>query len=194
MTKPDIDPPQFGVELASERATAPHAEPEANADSSVAVVSPPSVSGSLVGPGVQLLGVLLWSYVVVGQYVVRAGFPEALGATVVLAVYAACWYRLVTHRRLGPALWTIGPGLVGAGATVVVVGLVATLLPSGTREAELVTIALWVFSSFAYLVGRVLGDTPQRSPSKRQRALRIVQWGAIGVATVIALIASVERL
>lgn len=157
------------------------------------------------GPVLQLLGVTLWSYVVMGQLVTSyapGGRSLLLGegtAVLFLLVASVVAWLLAVRRSLvaSPA-----PGTGGRVARALIVGMLASMSwctvtagaavagKSAAKNADgTITVMLLVVSIAAFLYGRRLSPGPDVQPTQRARAFRRLLWTGAGLLTLVALVA-----
>lgn len=158
------------------------------------------------GPVLQLLGVTLWSYVVMGQLVTSYApgnrsllLGEGTAVLFVLVASVVAW--LVAVRRslvAAPA-----PGTGGRVARAIVVGTLASMSwctvtagaavagKSAAKNADgTITVMLLVVSIAAFVYGRRLSPRLDDShPSQRSRVVARVLWSGAALLTLVALIA-----
>jgi hypothetical protein len=157
------------------------------------------------GPVLQLLGVTLWSYVVMGQLVTtyapgRHSLLVGEGAAVLFVLVASFVAWLVTVRRSLVA--SPAPGTGGRVARAVVVGMLASMSwctvtagaavagKSAAKNADgTITVMLLVVSIAALVYGRRLSPAPDAQPSQRARVVGRVLWTGAALLTLVALIA-----
>jgi hypothetical protein len=158
------------------------------------------------GPVLQLLGVTLWSYVVMGQLATSYApgrhsllLGEGTAALFVLVASVVGW--LVAVRR--SLLASPAPGTSGRVARAVVVGMLASMSwctvtagaavagKSAAKNADgAITVMLLVVSIAAFLYGRRLSPRLDDSPpSQRARVVARVLWSGAAFLTLVALIA-----
>lgn len=157
------------------------------------------------GPVLQLLGVTLWSYVVMGQLVTSYApgrhsllLGEGTAVLFVLVASIAAWLFSVRRSLVAaPA-----PGTSGRVARALVVGVLASTSwctvtagaaiagNSAAKNADgTITVLLLVASIAAFLYGRRLSPSPDGQPTPRARAFRRVLWTGGALLTMLALIA-----
>jgi hypothetical protein len=157
------------------------------------------------GPVLQLLGVTLWSYVVMGQLVTtyapgKHSLLMGEGTAVLFVLVASFVAWLVAVRRslvAAPA-----PGTGGRVARAVIVGMLASMSwctvgagaavagKSAAKNADgTITVMLLVVSIAALVYGRRLSPAPDSQPTQRARVVGRVVWTGAAVLTLIALIA-----
>jgi hypothetical protein len=157
------------------------------------------------GPVLQLLGVALWSFIVMGQLATTYApgkhsllLGEGTAVLFVLVASIAAWL-LVVRRSLvvSPAA-----GMGGRVARAVVVGLLASMSwctvtvgataagKSAAKNADgTITVMLLVIAIAALLYGRRLSPAPDDSPTQRARVVGRVLWTGAALLTLVALIA-----
>jgi hypothetical protein len=145
----------------------------------------------LLGPALWIFGAVLWAYVVAGELSVRtdSALVEALGAVAVLATLGANGYAAM---QCGPhgRKWELRilPGVIAVALWVLVLGVLTRVSGAPTRsEVEGITVALWIVSFVAFLLGRYLTGPSRRSLAPRGRFGRIVLWTISALVTLIAL-------
>jgi hypothetical protein len=157
------------------------------------------------GPVLQLLGVALWSYVVMGQLVTTyAPGKHALllgeGTAVLFVLVASFVAWLVAVRRSLVAAPASGTG--GRVARAVIVGMLASMScctvtagaavagKSAAKNADgTITVMLLVLSIAAFLYGRRLSPRPDAQQTQRSRVVGRVLWTGAALLTLVALIA-----
>jgi hypothetical protein len=157
------------------------------------------------GPVLQLLGVTLWSYVVMGQLATTyaPGKHSLLlgeGTAVLFVLVASFVAWLVAVRRSLVA--SPAPGTSGRVARAVVVGMLASMSwctvtagasvagKSAAKNADgTITVMLLVVSIAAILYGRRLSPAPGGEPTQRARVFRRVLWTGATLLTLVGLIA-----
>lgn len=146
----------------------------------------------LLGTSLWLFGALLWTYVVLGEWVVKASFPEPLAILIVIGVFAGSWY--VSAKAPSHALRThpILPGIIAFVSWAILLLLVSTLLGTHrTNEVAYLTVFLWVVGALSFWYGRrLLGDAKPSSAMVRKWTR--VAWGVVGIGTAVALILAVR--
>ncbi len=151
----------------------------------------------LLGPSLWIFGALLWAYVVAGEFVVVADFPELIAILGVLLVYATSWFMAVQGKRSeeldGP--WALAPGVLALalwGFTLVCV--TAAFGSSSRSDIEAVTIGLWLLGAGVYFLGRRLTG-PSKAPRSLSARVRTAgAWLVSGLATIAALVSAITRL
>jgi hypothetical protein len=153
----------------------------------------------------QLLGVTLWSYVVMGQLVTTYGpgkhsllLGEGTAVFFVLVASFVAW--LVAVRRSLVASPTSGTG--GRVARAVIVGMLASMSwctvtagvavagKSAAKNADgTITVMLLVVSIAALVYGRRLSPAPDAQPTQRARVVGRVLWTGAALLTLVALVA-----
>jgi hypothetical protein len=167
----------------------------------------PRASSALTvwGPVLQVLGVTLWSYVVMGQLVTSyaPGKHSLLlgeGTAVLFVLVASFVAWLVAVRR---SLGAAPASDIGARvARAVVVGMLASMSwctltagaavagKSAAKNADgAITVMLLVVSIAALLYGRRLSPAPDAPPTQRARVVARALWTGAAVLTLVALIA-----
>ncbi len=168
---------------------------QTNGDTLALTAPSPTRGTAFTGATLWTFGALLWTYVVVGKFVLEARFPESLGALVVLGAYVWAWYRSSGHHRGRSELMFFGPGAAGLVLMLVVLALASSVLGSNHRkEIEAVRVGLWTLGLISYFIGRNLAATPRKAPTKLRRAAQVAIWSVVGLATIAALVATVSRL
>lgn len=147
-----------------------------------------------LGPALWMAGVLLWAYVVVGRLIVSHGFPEGVGAIIVLMSFAtAAYFSLEQSRVVDPpepggarariaqaVLLAIGLFLGGV-ALAIMVGLT-----SHDDLDEPLTYVLLLFSLAGIIFGkRATSDKSVRRDLQR-RALSAFLWLGGALVTLLA--------
>ena len=147
----------------------------------------------LLGPSLWVAGASLWAYVVMGELVVEARFPETLAVAVVFGAYAVAWLRSV--RGAGSVALAFAPGIAGPLLCGALVLLTMMLAGSSRRsDVETVTVGLWLIGAATYFVGRRVTALPRPEPSRLRRGGTIAVWLVSGLTTALALVAALERV
>jgi hypothetical protein len=146
----------------------------------------PAPRRSVFGPTVWICGALIWSYVVLGQLVIEANFPEALAWLIVAGVFAGVWSR----AQRGGSLWrTWAPGMLAALLFLFEVGLTSSFLGTSRRSvAAAVGLALCLFGIAQFFVGRSLTAAPALELHRNQRIALIVTWVIVAGSSGIVLL------
>jgi hypothetical protein len=157
------------------------------------------------GPMLQLLGVTLWSYVVMGQLVTtyapgKHSMLMGEGTAVLFVLVASFVAWLVAVRRSLVA--SPAPGTGGRVARAVIVGMLASMSwctvtagaamagKSAAKNADgTITVMLLVVSIAALVYGRRLSPAPDTQPTQRARVIGRVLWTGAAFLTLVALIA-----
>ena len=157
------------------------------------------------GPMLQLLGVTLWSYVVMGQLVTtyapgKHSLLMSEGTAVLFVLVASFVAWLVAVRRSLAA--SPAPGAGGRVARAVIVGMLASMSwctvtagaamagKSAAKNADgSITVMLLVVSIAAIVYGRRLSPAPDAQPTQRGRVIGRVLWTGAALLTLVALIA-----
>jgi hypothetical protein len=157
------------------------------------------------GPMLQLLGVTLWAYVVMGQLVTTyaPGKHSLLlgeGTAVLFVLVASVVTWLVAVRKSLVA--SPAPGTGGRVARAVVIGMLASMSwctvtagaavtgKAAAKNADgTVTVMLLVISIAALVYGRRLSPAPEAMPTQRARVVGRVLWTGAALLTLVALIA-----
>jgi hypothetical protein len=151
----------------------------------------------VLGPAAWIGGATLWSYVVAGQFVLRANMPEVLGVALVAGVlvttaYVACGRSLeLMPARNGEEQKArfVKPTWVGFAAAAGIV-LLASLVASGIGDAAAMLLLL-LASGAGVVVGQRWTGRPRKQLSGGRRALAIVAWvAAVVLALVVVLSAA----
>jgi hypothetical protein len=150
----------------------------------------------LLGPAVWVFGVLTWAYVVVGELVVQLGLPEVLGALLVLSSTGYAW---VVASGLGDGAPFVMKRLVSLALAIAlfVTLLFFTVTAFGSqRRAYIaaVTVFLWFVSVVAFLVGRSWTPRERYARSTGDRLRSAAIWTLSVIATLIAMISTMDRL
>jgi hypothetical protein len=150
----------------------------------------------LLGPSLWTSGALSWAYVVVGEFVVNLGLPEAVGVVVVLASVFATWAHAV---RLREGAWfsvsKLAPLLLGLLLFLGLMFVAVSVLGSQSRtQTSAVTIVLWFVSVFAFLLGRHWTALPHYGQTKSARIRTIAVWMLSGFASCVAMISAMDRI
>jgi hypothetical protein len=152
----------------------------------------------LLGPATWIGGTTLWSYVVAGQFVLRAGTPEVLGVGFVVGVLVSTAY--VACRRSLELLPAIGedarkarflrPTWRGVGVAAAVV-LVASL--AWSRAGDGPTMLFLLATSCACVVlGKHYTGKPRTRLRTRWRVLGIVAWVAAVALSLMVVVSAVN--
>ncbi len=158
------------------------------------------------GPVLQLLGVTLWAYVVMGQLVTtyapgRHSMLLGEGTAVLFVLVASIVAWLVAVRRSLAAAPTLRTG--GGVVRAFLVGMLASMSwctvtagaavagKSAAKNADgTITVMLLVVSIAAFVYGRRLSPRSDASPlTQRGRVVGRVLWTGAVVLTLVALIA-----
>jgi hypothetical protein len=165
----------------------------------------PSSAVTVWGPMLQLLGVTLWSYVVMGQLVTayapgKHSLLMGEGTAVLFVLVASFVAWLLAVRRSLVA--SPAPGTGGRVARAVIVGMLASMSwctvtagaaiagKSAAKNADgSITVMLLVVSIAAIVYGRRLSPAPDTQSSQRARVIGRVLWTGAALLTLVALIA-----
>jgi hypothetical protein len=153
------------------------------------------------GPSLGVLGVLLWSFVVMGQLVTSYApgkhgllLGETTGALCVVGATAAAW--LFAWRRsvdLSPKTGRLTRGIVLALVPLVgfVVVLVFAVTISGLASDGMITTLLLGMSGGMFAYGKRLSmRAPLAAPlTEHGHVIRRVLWAGVGALTFAALVA-----
>ena len=170
-----------------------------------AFVARASPAVTVWGPVLWTFGIVLWSYVVIGQLVTTYApgrhsllLGEGTGILFVLVASFVAW--IVGLRRSLHASPAAAWG--GRLARGVVLGMLASMSwctvtvgasiagQAGSKNADgTVTVFLLVVSIAALLYGRRLSPPVDASPTQRRRTLARLAWTGAAVLTLIALVA-----
>jgi hypothetical protein len=199
--------PQPASTPAERTLTAPELEPDVfHANEPPTVVeepkSPPvalrAPTRPLLGPATWIGGTTLWSYVVAGQFVLRAGTAEVLGVAFVVGVLVSTAY--VACRRSLELLPAIGedarkarfvrPTWMGVALAAAVV-LVASL--AWSRAGDGPTMLFLLATSCACVVlGKHYTGKPRTRLRTRWRVLGIVAWVAAVALSLVVVVSAVN--
>jgi hypothetical protein len=157
-------------------------------------------SRPLLGPSLWLFGALLWAYVIVGELVVRSGFPEPLGWLGVLFVLGVTWFFAIErsfgedapapHERLKRALSPLAAA-VGLWLATLILSTVIGATTPGNLDG-LITVGLWLFSLGPFFVGRRMTGTQRPAIDPSRRPLGILLWIGATLVTLVALVPVLE--
>jgi hypothetical protein len=150
-----------------------------------------------LGPALWMAGVLLWAYVALGRLIVNQGFPEGVGAVVVLGCFAIAAYssleqslraeplenRDARRARIVQAL-LLGFGLFcGAVSLAIIVGLT-----SGDDLDEPLTYVLVLLALAGIVFGKRATSTAGAPVALQRRALSVGLWFCGVLLTLLAWI------
>lgn len=156
----------------------------------VAPPSAPSALNLVVGPALWICGALLWSYVVLGELVIEAKFPEALAWLLMAGAYAGTWLRSVRPGRL---FHRVGPGILGLVWFVFVLLFVTSLLGTHRRStAAAVAVGVLLLGVAAFYSGRAFTSPPKVELHTAQRTFLIIGWVIIWGTTGLVLVSLVD--
>jgi hypothetical protein len=148
----------------------------------------------VLGPGLWIFGALLWSYVVLGQFVVK-DFPEGIAlltlALVVGVTYAAAVRDSLRAVPAEPSarrrrwLW---PGVAAFGFWLGTTLLVTAVGKSSNANLDApITLLLLALSVLAIILGRRFTHPGRPKRSLGKLALFIAAWLLAALATLAAL-------
>lgn len=152
----------------------------------------------LLGPAAWIGGTTLWSYVVAGQFVLRANMPEVLGIAFVVGVlvttaYVACRRSLELLPARGEdeqKARFVKPTWVGVAAAAGVV-FVASLVASGLGDAPAMLLLL-IASGGGVVFGQLWTGRPRERLRAGRRALGVVAWAAAVVLGLVVVLSAVR--
>ncbi len=168
--------------------------PEESAADFLSPTDEPATSGRsrrpVLGPTLWTCGAVLWTYVILGQLVIEARFPEALAWMIVAGVFAGVWWRA---HRTGSAWQIWGPGVLALLLFILEIGFISTMLgASSRRSAAALGVGLCVIGIGQFFVGRLLTSPPALDLHRNQRVAFVVVWViVVGVtgATLVSMVA-----
>jgi hypothetical protein len=141
-------------------------------------------------------GVVLWSYVIVGEWVVNLKLPEVVGAFAMLAAFGLACVASVkniasSERSLANK---VIPGIGGLVLFVVTVSLAASFFGSSRRSTvAAVSVALWLLSTLSYWIGHRLTRYGRARRRGWQLTLAALLWIGSGLGTLVALVSIMAR-
>lgn len=156
----------------------------------------------ILGPGLWIGGVLLWAYVVAGEFIVGMELPEGVGALALLvsvglaSVFAIRQAALAVPADPSDRLFRIGGPIGIAVALFFAVLVLFTAIGQASDDglgAE-ITLVLWCGSLVAFVAGRRLTN-PDRSRTRQSgRTVGFFLWIAAGFLTLVALVRAAAEL
>lgn len=145
--------------------------------------------------GVWYAGVILWSYVVVGEYVLGAGLPEVLGWSCFVGVLVGTF--LQAANRIGVSLMgrTAGLGFV---AVVGLVLFVSSLVGTSSRSEYQGISALFLLVAIGAIFFGVLRANRLRllagAPKKKLSWPKVATWLIFGGNSLLIMAAFLSQI
>lgn len=149
----------------------------------------------VLGASLWIFGALLWAYVVMGEWVLRVGLPEVLGALAVIAAYGLAWLSSVRHLTAPADRWRkLLPGGVGFGLFVATIFAVTLLFGTARQSvAGAITVLLWFFSASVYVAGRYVTARPRVTQTRARVAATVLVRLLVGLTTLVAVASTLSH-